>query len=118
MTHMQFTSWQPLTREGLNEHAPRGPAAVQVRVEEGLVDYPSGRSSAMVCYFYASDDAHARLEELFEDELDDPGARGHGPLLFRYIEGEDLALTHLKKLLHKFHTRFGAMPLFNQVDDG
>ncbi|MFW5966151.1 MAG: hypothetical protein ACOCV2_01480 [Persicimonas sp.] len=118
MTHLQFTSWQPLTRKSVDEHAPRGPAAVQVRVEEGLVDYPSGRSSAMVCYFFASESAHQTLTELFEDELDQPGARGHGPLLFRYIKGEDKPLNHLKKLLHKFHTQFGAMPLFNQVDDG
>lgn len=118
MAPLQFTSWYPLSHRGVDEYAPRGPAAIQVRVEEGLVDYPSGRSSAMVCYFYASENARETLAELFGDELDEPGARGRGPLLFRYIEGEDEVLNHLKKLLHKFHTHFGAMPLFNQVDDG
>lgn len=117
MRRLQFTSWHPLTRESVEREAPEGPAAVQVRVEEGLVDYPSGRASAMVCYFYASDDARRTLEELFEDELDQPGARGHGPLMFRHIAGGERVYAHIKKLLHKFFTHFGAMPLFNQKEE-
>ncbi|QDG53696.1 hypothetical protein FIV42_24010 [Persicimonas caeni] len=117
MRQLQFTSWYPLDRPGVDAHAPEGPAAVQIRVEEGLVDYPSGRSSAMVCYFYASENARETLEELFGDEIDQPGARGQGPLLFRFIEGRDRPLHHLKKLLYKFHTQFDAFPLFNQKDE-
>lgn len=113
---MQFTSWQPLTREDVERHAPEGPAAVQVRVEDGLVDYATGRRSAMVCYFHAGDNARETIEELFADELDEPGVRGQGRLLFRYIEGGEPVLQHLSKLLHKFYTHFGEMPLFNQKD--
>ncbi len=116
MRRLQFTSWYALTRDEVARHAPDGPAAVQIRVEDGLVDYPTGRSSAMVCYFYASKSARDTLEELFADELDQPGARGHGPLMFRYIEGGDMVLEYLKKLLHKFFTHFGELPLFNQKD--
>lgn len=117
MRQLQFTSWYPLTHQQVDEYAPEGPAAVQIRVEEGLVDYPSGRSSAMVCYFYASENARDTLLELFDDELDEPGVRGHGPLMFRYIAGEGRTYDHIKKLLHKFHTHFGDMPLFNQKSD-
>ncbi len=116
MRRLQFTSWYALDRPNVEEHAPEGPAAVQLRVEDGLVDYPSGRSSAMVCYFYASDNARETLEELFGDEIDEPGARGHGPLMYRYIQGGQRPLEHIKKLLHKFHTHFGDFPLFNQKD--
>jgi hypothetical protein len=116
MKRLQFTSWYPLDAEGVETHAPQAPAAVEVRVEEGLVEYASGRSSAMVCYFYATENARETLEDLFVDELDDPGARGHGQLLFRYIDGSERALSHLKKLLHKFYTQFGEFPLFNQKD--
>lgn len=114
MKRMHFTSWRPLVRDEVAQHAPEGPAAVQVRVEEGLLDYPSGRSSAMVCYFYAGDSARETLEELFEDELDEPGVRGDGPLLFRFIEGGDRVLEHLKRRLHRFYVQFGEMPLYNQ----
>lgn len=117
MRQLQFSSWYPLDRSGVSEHAPQGPAAVQIRVEQGLVDYPSGRSSAMVCYFYAGESARATLEELFTDEIAHPGARGHGALLFRYIEGGDRPLDHLKKLLYKFYTQFDDFPLFNQKDE-
>jgi hypothetical protein len=114
MTHLQFTSWYPLDAAGIDNHAPETPAAVEIRVEEGLVDYASGRRSAMVCYFYASENARETLEDLYEDEIDNPGARGHGPLLFRYIDGSERALSHLQKLLHKFYTQFDEFPLFNQ----
>ena len=116
MKRLQFTSWHPLDRSGVDQHAPEGPAAVQIRVQEGLVEYPSGRSSAMVAYFHASENAKETLEELFGDEIDQPGARGRGPLMFRYISGKRRPLDHLKKLLHKFHTHFGDFPLFNQKD--
>jgi hypothetical protein len=118
MRRLQFTSWFPLSAESIERNAPQSPAAVEVRVEEGLVEYPSGRSSAMVCYFYATENARDTLEDLFADEIDDPGVRGQGPLMFRYIDGSDRALSHLKKLLHKFHTQFGDFPLFNQKDSG
>lgn len=114
MSTLQFSSWYPLTQAGVDEHAPTVAAAVQIRCADGLVDYPSGRSSAMVCYFYAGDDARQSIEELFADELEQPGVRGQGRLWFRYIEGGERVLDHLKKLLHKFYTHFGAMPLFNQ----
>lgn len=109
-----FSSWFPLTERGVRQSAPARPAAVQVRVEDGLIDYSGGRSSAMVFYFYASEDAQESLRRLFADEIAEPGARGRGALLFRYIPGEDDVLEHLKRLLFRFHAQFNSLPLFNQ----
>jgi hypothetical protein len=106
-----------MTEEGIREHAPEGPAALQMRREEGLVDYEGGRS-AMVCYLFASESAESTLLEAFGDEAAEPGARGEGALEFRYIEGEDEALKeHLAKLVHKFVQSFGETPLFNREPD-
>ena len=111
----QFSSWYPLTDDGIEAHAPDGPAALQIKREEGLVDYDSGKS-AMLCYFYAGDRAGEALRERFADEVDQPGVRGQGPLLFRYIEGEDDAKEALADVLFKFVQNFGAPPLFNRKE--
>lgn len=111
---LEFTSWYPLTREGVEQGAPTLPAAVQVRLEDGLIQYSARRASAMVCYFYAREDAQRALLERFADEVDSPGARGHGPLLFRYIVGGDEVIEHLKRLMFRFHSQFNELPLFNQ----
>lgn len=105
-----FSSWYPLTDEGIAEHAPKGPAAIQVRRADGLVDYPSGKS-AMVWYGYL-EEVEETLREVFADEIDEPGARGHGPLQFRYMTGEG-ALEDLEKVADKFARRFGGSPVFN-----
>ncbi|MFB6372552.1 MAG: hypothetical protein ABEN55_05465 [Bradymonadaceae bacterium] len=109
----QFSSWYPLTDEGVDEHAPDGPAALQIKRADGLVDYPGGKS-AMVCYFYAGDRAADALRERFGDEIDSPGTRGHGELLFRYLEGQEDAKETLGDVLFKFVKNFGEPPLFNR----
>jgi len=81
-----FTNWQRLTKESVEQHAPDGLAALQVKRVGGLVNYPSGKS-AMLWYGYASENAGATLTEHFEDELRQPGTRGYGTLRFRYIPG-------------------------------
>lgn len=105
---MSFTGWFPLTEDGIDEDAPRGPAAVQVRRAMGLVRYPRGQS-AMVYYFYAADDAAAALRNQFQDELETPGARGHGALWFRFLEGER-SREALETLYAEFVARFGKAP--------
>jgi hypothetical protein len=105
--------WFPLTREGLSE-APDAPAAVQIRRRDGLVAYPTGKS-AMVYYFFAQTSARQSLGTHFADEIERPGARGHGPLLFRFSSesAADLALHHL---FETFVARFGRAPILH--DDG
>lgn len=108
----QFSSWYPLTDEGIAREAPEGPAAVQVRREDGLVDYSSGKS-AMVCYFFARENAREALAERFDDEVARPGSRGQGPLVFRVLTGEEAKDT-LADLLFKFVQNFGEAPLYNR----
>ena len=111
----QFSSWYPLTDDGIDTHAPTGPAALQIKRQDGLVDYADGKS-AMLCYLYAGDRAADALRERFGDEAADPGCRGQGPLVFRYIEGQDDAKEALADVLFKFVNNFGAPPLFNRKD--
>lgn len=117
MTLKRFSAWYSLDKEGVETHAPQGPAALQVRLADGLIAYPSGHSSAMVFYCYSSKNARETLQEIFADELTTPGTRGHGPLWFRFIQGDEV-LDTLKRRMHKFQTHFGEFPLFNQPDDG
>jgi len=110
-----FSSWYPLSDEGLKEHGPREAAAIQIRRQEGLVDYPSGKS-AMVWYGYSDDDAVAMLREVFGDELTEAGARGFGPLQFRYMTGDKGGRQSLEKVARKFVGRFGRAPILNRWD--
>lgn len=111
----QFSSWFELTREGIQEHAPQGPAALQIKRAEGLADYDDGRS-AMVGYFFAKENAQEALAERFADEIESPGTRGFGPLQFRYLVKED-ADDILADLLFKFVKNFGEPPILNRYDD-
>ena len=111
----QFSSWHPLSESGLEEYAPSQPAAVQVRLADGLVDYPDGHS-AMVGYLVASESVRDALARLFDDEIESPGARGLGPLEFRTYSGAG-ARRWMARLMFKFEDTFGAMPLFNQPSD-
>ncbi len=108
---MSFGPWFPLTPVGLDQHAPEGPAAVQIKREAGLIGYPTGKS-AMVFYFFAETSAMNALEHALGDELDKPGTRGQGPLRFRVWEGEP-ARGALQSLFREFVERFGAPPLFH-----
>lgn len=110
----QFSSWYALTDEAIDEHAPEGPAALQIKRADGLVDYSSGMS-AMVCYFYA-DRAAPALKSRFDDEIETPGVRGEGELLFRYLQ-DDEAKETLADLLFKFVKKFGEPPQFNRYPD-
>ena len=106
-----FSEWFPLTAAGTAEHAPIGPAAVQLRRAEGLVSYPTGKS-AMVFYFYAEQSVAEALASAFEDELAAAGVRGQGPLWFRVLEGT-LARSTLTDLFDEFEARFGAAPVLH-----
>lgn len=107
-----FGPWYPLTREGV-EHASGLPSAVQVSTQDRrLVHYPKGKS-AMVYYFYAARAAREALLRLFQDELDERGSRGEGPLVFRQMVGGNEVLEHIEKLYGDFEERFGAPPILH-----
>ncbi|MFZ9887403.1 MAG: hypothetical protein ACO3JL_07860 [Myxococcota bacterium] len=105
---MTFTEWYPLTTTEVERNGIARPAAVQLRRASGLVRYPGGRS-AMVYYLFVERDMKAALLTHFADELSTPGVRGHGPLWFRYLEGEN-ARAQLTVLFDQFQARFGAPP--------
>lgn len=109
----QFSAWYPLDEEGVRAYAPEGPAAVQLRVAEGLLSYPTGKS-AMVFFFFAESDAREALAGLFSDEVERPGARGLGPLWFRVMEGP-CARDELEARWQAFVERFGAPPRLHEA---
>jgi hypothetical protein len=104
---MSFGRWYPLDQAAA--HAPAGPGVYQVRLAQGLLSYPTGRS-AMIQYGAATDvraavaelaRAHAGREWLcrFADEA---GARAAA-------KTPDAMLA---ELVSAFRRRFGAPPGF------
>ena len=114
---MELSQWWPLTRDDVDAFAPDAPAAVQLRRGAGLIHYPTGKS-AMVFYFYAARSARQALVRLFADELENPGARGEGPLLFRFTAGGDDVRVSLEELFTEFVLRFGSAPRMHADDPG
>lgn len=111
----QFSSWHPLDRESIEAAAPEAPAAIQVRITGGLLDYPEGQS-AMVCYLYATESAREAMREFFAEELADPGSAGFDELEFRTFAGRD-ARDWMTKLMFKFESKFGSLPRMNRRTD-
>lgn len=108
----RYSSWHPLSKEGLDAVEGMGPAALQIRRAKGVAQYPRGKS-AMVWFGYSSTDGIATLKTQFGDILDAPGKSPQGPLEFRYLCGEG-ARESLKKRAHRFAKRFGSPPILNQ----
>jgi len=71
----------------------------------------------MVFYFYAARSVREALRKLFDDELDTPGARGEGPLMFRCCLGGDDARVWLEGLFDEFVQGFGRAPILHPDDD-
>ena len=102
---MRFCPWYPLAEAA--DHAPAGEGVLQLRIAEGLLDYPRGKS-AMVHYEYASDVCAAATALATQHQ-------GEG-LLCRHLEieaggGVDLRGFHAK-VLDEFIRRFGTAPAF------
>ena len=100
---MRFCPWYPLA--DAVQYAPAGENVLQLRLAEGLLDYPRGKS-AMVHYAHVTD-ARAGAQQL--------AARfaGRG-LLCRHLEiapgdAVDVAAFHAK-VEGEFVRRFGAPP--------
>ena len=99
---MRFGPWYPLAEAAA--HAPPEPGVLQLRLADGLVEYPRGKS-AMVWYEHAPNvrDAAAALAARFAGQ----------PLLCRHLieidDAVDLAAFHAK-LREDFIRRFGEPP--------
>ena len=99
---MRFCRWYPLAEAAA--HAPAGEGVLQLRVAEGLVDYPSGKS-AMVHYEHAAD--------VRETAVALAGTHADRDLWCRHLdrEGEEVDLRAFHaKLLSEFVRRFGREP--------
>jgi hypothetical protein len=102
---MRFCPWYPLADAATR--APTLAGVLQIRIAEGLVDYPRGKS-AMVHYAHAPDVRAAALAL---------AARHAGEsLLCRHLELEpgdrgDVATFHAK-VRDEFVRRFGSAPQF------
>jgi hypothetical protein len=104
---VRFCPWYPLADAA--GHAPVGEGVLQIRVAEGLVEYPAGKS-AMVHYEHAADvrDRALALAALHAGRA----------LWCRHLdpEGEtvDLAAFHAR-VLGEFVRRFGTAPSFESA---
>ena len=102
---MRFCSWYPLSEAAT--HAPAAEGVLQLRLAEGLIDYPTGKS-AMVHYEHAPDVRAAAIRL---------ASQHREPLLCRHLEIEageavDLAAFHAK-VTAEFVRRFGRTPTFS-----
>lgn len=101
---MRFGSWYPLAEAARN--APEAPGVFQVRVAEGLVDYPRGKS-AMI-HYAAALDVRAAAADFAAHHPDAPWWCRHT------IEPEALAADEAEalaaRLLRDFTARFGCAP--------
>jgi hypothetical protein len=101
---VRFGPWYPLT--AADAEAPAAEGVLQLRLAEGLVDYPRGKS-AMVWYAHAPDVRAAAREQA--------AARGAaaGALWCRHLieipDATDLG-AFCAKLRAEFVRRFGAPP--------
>ena len=103
---MRFCPWYPLA-EAI-AHAPEREGVLQLRVAQGLLDYPTGKS-AMVHYEHA---ANVRAAATALARIHDSPV-----LLCRHLEIEpgetvDLGAFHAK-VRDEFIRRFGAPPSFD-----
>lgn len=102
---MRFCPWYPLAEAG--DHAPAVEGVLQLRLADGLLDYPTGKS-AMVHY------AHARDVRAAATAL--AATHRGSALLCRHLEIEagetvDPAAFHAK-VVEEFVRRFGSPPRF------
>lgn len=102
---MQFVPWYPLSEAG--QWAPASPGVFQVRVREGLLDYPRGKS-AMV-YYGAGDDVRAEAEALAAAYPDRDWLCRHAVDMTAW-ERENPRLA-CELYLERFRARFGSPPM-------
>lgn len=109
---MQFGAWISLDAAvALKLGAvPPSPGVFQLRIEQGLLDYPRGKS-AMVAYGAGPDVRRALSDFLRSDG--GSRARALGRLLLRWAvpdPGKD-PLAALERLHQRFNEQFGSLPL-------
>ncbi len=101
---MKFGRWYPLAEVAL--HAPAGPGVFQIRVADGLLDYPRGKSAML--HYQAAPDLRAAAAGFAREHA------GRGWLCRHTIEmsAADAATPDAiaDKLVRDFTNRFGRTP--------
>ena len=100
-----FVHWYALRDAA--EHAPAGPGVLQIKIPEGLRNYPSGKS-AMVHY--------ARSQNLQEELIRLAGEHDELDFLCRHQSSEQPAVL-LEFVQTQFERRFGTAPSWPQATD-
>ena len=98
---MTFGPWYPLPEAAA--HAPARPGVYQVRLAQGLLDYPTGKS-AMVHYGWSETDLRAEVLAFAAG-----GAGVAAMLLCRHVEEGYPRAAH-DRLREQFIRRFGSPP--------
>jgi len=100
-----------ITLDTIASHVPDASGLFQVRVREGLLSYPKGKS-AMFYYGYA-DNLNRGLTKFCKEIL--PLQEINQELLFvRWMTAEDTT-TRFQNYLNSFVTNFGTLPLGNEM---
>lgn len=106
---MRYSDWTPLIETGTQ--APTKAGLFQIRIREGLLNYPQGKS-AMFYYGYATD-LRAGLKRFREDVVPFLEVNAE-TLLARWMPAEDPE-ERFQQHLQTFLTNFGTMPLGNEM---
>jgi hypothetical protein len=101
---MKFGRWYALAEA--HSCAPAEPGVYQLRVRQGLVEYPTGKS-AMV-HYGAGDDVRAALLELSTEHGDRDLLARHAVEMSTIERADPSAAA--RQLLDRFERRFGAQP--------
>jgi hypothetical protein len=101
---MRFCPWYPLASGAVE--APASPGVFQVRVAEGLLDYPRGKS-AMIHYEVAPDVRDAVIA--FAARFPGQGWLCRHTIEMSAKDVEDVEALHAK-LIGDFRSRFGSDP--------
>ncbi len=106
---MRFSDW--LTFDKIAEQVPKEPGLFQIKIREGLLSYPRGKS-AMFYYGYSADLNYGLLK-FSQDVL--PHLKVGAEVLFaRWMAAEDFEIR-FKNQLDLFHSNFGSFPLGNEM---
>jgi hypothetical protein len=103
---VRFGPWYRLADAA--RHAPAGPGVFQVRLEDGLVDYPTGKS-AMV-HYAAADDLLAATTAFAAAHADRSWLCRH--TIEMTAADQATAPAHCDRLVRDFTARFGVAPRF------
>jgi hypothetical protein len=101
---VKFGSWYPLADAA--RHAPGAPGVFQVRLAEGLIDYPRGKSAML--HYAAADDVRAAAAAFAADHPQAPWWCRHTIEPEALAPGDATALV--ERLLRDFLVRFGRAP--------